>query len=141
MLLTSPVLRLSPTERPVCFLLSHLPAHFWCQLYSLPYRNYRTCTDYHPARKAYTYLGILYSISVVPRTFLFWSEIAGVVPGICWGHSSSLGITVSSAPRTTVPNEFVTLFPLLALSISCVHSSWIYSCLELLHPSPVPFFF
>ncbi|TWW54402.1 Integrin alpha-6 VLA-6 [Takifugu flavidus] len=38
-------------------------------------------------------LRVLRRILAVPRTALFWTEISGVVPGICWSHLLRLGVT------------------------------------------------
>ena len=46
-------------------------------------------------------LRILRSILAVLSTAHFWTETSDVVPAICWSHSSSLGVTASSAPITT----------------------------------------
>lgn len=43
----------------------------------------------------------LHSILSVPRTVLFCIEILDAVPGICWRHSLSLGVTALRALITT----------------------------------------
>ena len=49
----------------------------------------------------YVGLRVMHSILYIPSTALFWTERSDVVPGICWSHSSSLGVTAPSAPITT----------------------------------------
>ena len=43
---------------------------------------------------------VLHSILALAPV-LFWTESFDDVPGICWSHSSSLGVTAPSAPITT----------------------------------------
>lgn len=45
-------------------------------------------------------LNFLRSVLVVPAV-LFWTESSEFVPGICWSHSSSLGVTAQSVPTPT----------------------------------------
>uniref|UniRef100_A0A669AZ21 mitogen-activated protein kinase kinase kinase n=1 Tax=Oreochromis niloticus TaxID=8128 RepID=A0A669AZ21_ORENI len=63
-------------------------------------------------------LRVLRSILAVPRTALFWTEISDVVPGICWSHSPSLGVTAPSAPITTGTTVTFTLHILSSSSLS-----------------------
>ena len=68
-------------------------------------------------------LRVLRSILAVLSTALFWTESSDVVPGICWSHSSSLGVTAPSAPITTGTTLTFT-FHILSCSSFC---PWYFS--------------
>ena len=46
-------------------------------------------------------LRVLRWIVAVASIVLFWTEVSGVIPGICWIHPPSLGVTAPISPITT----------------------------------------
>ena len=72
-------------------------------------------------------LRVLRSILAVPITALFWTESSDVVPGICWSHSSSLGVTAPSVPITTGTALTLTFHVLFSSSFSLSFSRWYFS--------------
>ncbi|XP_051261435.1 sialic acid-binding Ig-like lectin 12 isoform X2 [Dicentrarchus labrax] len=71
-------------------------------------------------------LRVLRSILAVPRTALFWTEASDVVPGICWSHSPSLGVTAPRAPTTTG----ITLALTFHICSSCSFNPWDFEDLK-----------
>lgn len=56
-------------------------------------------------------LRFLCNTLAVPSIAPFWTESSGVIPGMCWSHSSSLEVIAPTAPTTTG-----ILWPLLSSS-------------------------
>ncbi|XP_049610708.1 transcription factor ETV7 isoform X1 [Syngnathus scovelli] len=82
--------------------LKEEPLDLTCQ--EKPQQQTHTPDGRLPARVLYQRPGslrVLRSIFAVPSTALFWTEMSDVFPGICFSHSSSLGVTAPSAPMTT----------------------------------------
>ena len=85
-------------------------------------------------------LRVLHRILAVPRIALFWIEISDVIPGICWSHAPSLGVTAPSAPlimSTTDARDTTDFFVSLDSGFRSIHRSRLSSgCPGFLTPDP-----